>query len=118
MTVDIAKPEFTTLAAEIVALTQICQGVIPADSAALWVELATLRNIAPSSDALANARNVLESFGEPWDDDYEDDDGKPSLAALEAVHALVQKTYGDGSSDVEPAEDDDEDEIAAQEKDI
>lgn len=120
MTENIAAPEFNGLAAEIVAATQICQGVIPQTAAELWAELATLRNIAPVKDSVANAKSVLESFGEPWDDDYVDEDGAPSLAALEAAHALVQKAYKNGEDNkaLSEEEDDEDDEIAAEERDI
>ena len=80
--------EFQGLVAELVDITKICGGQVPGDESELWRELAIWRNQSPADTSAANAKLVLESLGESWDDDYLEDDGEsPSLAAVEAVHA-------------------------------
>ena len=108
------------IVAEIVGETGICGGLIPDREETLWRELAILRSISPNSDPAINARVVFESYGEPWDEDFLNDDGTPSLAALETVHALILlQRQGAGTGAADGAIDDDEDEeFSAQERDI
>ncbi len=79
-----------SLIAEIVAETGVCGGVMPQTSAELWNELVIWKNLAPKDSPAKNVAMVLEALGEPWDDDFLNEDGSPSLAALETVHAQVR----------------------------
>jgi hypothetical protein len=100
-----------SLIAQIVDATKICGGQPPASADEFWRELAMLRNIKPQEDVSQNARLVLESLGEEWDDDYLDEDGRtPTLGALEVVHvALVQGGNAlDAQSEREVESEDDE----------
>jgi hypothetical protein len=115
------KPEVEGLVAEIVDVTQICSGMVPDSMKMLWKELAIWRNISPDSDPALNARKVLESYDEAWDDDYAEDNGAPSLAALEAVHAAIMRARGstDLPAELSEGQDSEEDEeFAPEERDI
>jgi hypothetical protein len=105
------------LMAQIVDATKICGGQMPKGADAFWRELATSRNIKPQDSASQNARLVLESLGEEWDEDYLDEDGRtPALGALEVVHAaLVQVSpVVTKQSDKEVEADDEEGGFAAE----
>ena len=102
-----------TLMAEVVAVTKICNGLLPDTDQEFWRELAVFLNKTPLGKSTDNARLVLEALDESWDDDFIEDDGEtPALGALEAVHAkILRKTPADAwshSGDDEPeAEEDD-----------
>jgi uncharacterized protein DUF262 len=116
-----SKPEFEAIIAEIVDVTQICSGVLPDSMKSFWRELAIWRNISPGVDPAANARGIFDSFGEPWDEDFLEDDGSPSLAALEAAHAAIVRVKGLAAApNLAPEEQDNEEdeEFAAEERDI
>jgi hypothetical protein len=110
-----------SLVAEIVALTQINGGVLPQDEPALWAELAIWRNLTPNPDPIPNAKNVLASLDEPWDEDYVDEDGTPSRLAVEALHAAIRKGAGKDLTPGAPEEveeEEEDDEIAGDGEDI
>ncbi len=116
-----SQPQYAGLIAEIVDTTQICSGLLPDTMETFWKELSIWRNIPPDPIALNNVRRILESFGEPWDDDYGQEDGSPSLAALEAVHSAVMRAKGMEATAAETGEDADseeDEEFAPEERDI
>jgi uncharacterized protein DUF262 len=116
-----SQPEYAGLIAEIVDTTQICSGVIPEEMGSFWRELAISRNIAPDANAAVNVRNILQSYEERWDDDYAQDDGTPSLAALEAVHAAIMRAKSSSAgtgTDLPQDDSDEDDEFAPAERDI
>jgi hypothetical protein len=99
--------------AEIVDLTKICAGRIPRDAAELWRELAVWRNLAPREGAIENAKLVLESFDQEWDEDFVEEDGAtPTAAAIEAVRLAIVEMERSGSprgaADGESEEDEDD----------
>jgi hypothetical protein len=100
-----------SLMAQIVDATKICGGQMPRLADDFWRELATSRNIKPQDTASKNARLVLESLGEEWDEDYLDEDGQtPAIGALEVVHeALVQKPGVAGKEAEKESDADDDD---------
>jgi len=99
-----------SLIAQIVDATKIGGGQPLASMDEFWRELATSRNIKPREGAVENAKLVLESLGEEWDDDYIDEDGRtPALGALEVVHAaLVQRAPQERQTDKEAEAEDEE----------
>lgn len=116
-----SKPEYEGIVAELVDVTQICSGLIPESMKAFWRELAIWKNVSPDSDPAVNARRIFESFGEPWDDDYLEEDGAPSLAALEAAHAAVMRVKGTTETAgtlLDEQDNEEDEEFAAEERDI
>lgn len=100
--------------AEIVALTEICNGGIPNNEQTLWSELAIWANCQPNEVAIENARVVFEFLGESWSDDYvEADNITPTLGALEVVHDGVNRRQlvGQASPNDEAIDPDDEDDV-------
>lgn len=100
------------LMAEIVDFTGICNSTVPDSEEVFWSELAIFKGASPNQIAAENARTVLESLGQPWDEDFIESDGEmPTFGALEAVHqALTQQRIRDAGATIDAPSDPEEEE--------
>ena len=104
-----AEEEKQNMMQEVAALISINGGKLPASVEEFWYQVGLAYQMAaPRGNAAEIARLVFEKLGEPWDDDFvEEDDGNgPSLLAYETLLNRVRDRIA--GVEAEDADDDEE----------